>query len=81
MKESVESEINEENVKEYINRYLISRSLKKEDLKKRENIRQRDNLIQKLVRKSDLSKRDIAILIGVNRETVRNLSKNRPFDT
>ncbi len=66
MKEIIKSEINEENVSEYIDRYLKSRSLKKEDLKKRESIRQRENLIKQLLRKSDLSKRKIANLIGVN---------------
>ncbi|MCK4240752.1 MAG: hypothetical protein KAX30_03955 [Candidatus Atribacteria bacterium] len=66
MKEIIKSEINEENVSEYIDRYLKSRSFKKEDLKKRESIRQRENLIKQLLRKSDLSKRKIANLIGVN---------------
>ena len=66
MKEIIKSEINEENVSEYIDRYLKSRSLKKEYLKKRESIRQRENLIKQLLRKSDLSKRKIANLIGVN---------------
>jgi len=80
MKEIIEPEINEENVKEHINKYLKSRSLKKEDSKKREYIRQRDNLLQQLIKRSNLSKRKIAILIGVNRETVRMLSKDRPFD-
>lgn len=75
MKKITEFEINEENVKEYINKYLKSESLKKEDLKKREHIRQRDNLIHQLIKKSNLSKRKIAILIGVNREIVRKLSK------
>ena len=75
MKKITEFEINEENVKEYINKYLKSESLKKEDLKKREHIRQRDNLIHQLIKKSNLSKRRIAILIGVNREIVRKLSK------
>jgi len=63
MKETIKSEIDEENVNEYINGYLKSRNLKKEDL------------IRQLKKRSNLSKRKIAILIGVNRETVRKVSK------
>jgi len=75
MKKIIESEINEENVEEYIDEYLKSRSLKKENLKKRENIEERGNLVQQLLRKSNFSRRKIAILIGVNREAVRKVSK------
>ena len=71
MKEAIKSEIDEENTNEYINGYLKSRSLRKENLKK-------ENLIQQLPRKSNFSNRKIAILIGVNRETVRKVSKE-PF--
>jgi len=75
MREIVESEINEENVNEYIKGYLKSRNLKKEDLKRREHTKQKEDLIQQLKKRSNLSKRKIAILIGVNRETVRKVSK------
>jgi REP element-mobilizing transposase RayT len=75
MKKIIEPEINEENVGEYIDEYLKSRSLKKENLKKRENVEERENLVQQLLRKSNFSRRKIAILIGVNRETVRKVSK------
>ncbi len=71
MKEAIKSEIDEENTNEYINGYLKSRSLRKENLKK-------EYLIQQLLRKSNLSKRKKAILIGVNRETLRKVSKE-PF--
>ncbi|GAG27075.1 unnamed protein product [marine sediment metagenome] len=71
MKEAIKSEIDEENTNEYLNGYLKSRSLRKENLKK-------ENLIQQLPRKSNFSNRKIAILIGVNRETVRKVSKE-PF--
>jgi hypothetical protein len=37
MKETIKSEIDEENINEYINGYLKSRNLKKEDLKRREH--------------------------------------------
>ena len=77
MKKIIEFEINEENVKEYISKYIKSENLNKEDLKKREHIRQRDNLIHQLIKKSNLSKRRIAILVGVNRETLRILSLSK----
>jgi len=75
MKEAIKSEINEENVNEYIDGYLKSRNLKKEDLKRREHAKQKEDLIQQLKKRSNLSKRKIAILIGVNRETVRRVSR------
>jgi len=75
MKEIVKSEIDEENVNEYINGYLKSRNLKKEDLKRRKHTKQKEDLIQQLKKRSNLSKRKIAILTGVNRETVRKVSE------
>jgi len=48
MKETIKSEINEENVEEYIKRYLKSRNLKKEDLKRREHAKQKEDLLQQL---------------------------------
>jgi len=75
MEETIKSEIDEENVNEYINKYLKSRHLKKEDLKKREYAKQKEELIQQLTKRSNLSKRKIAILIGVSRETVRKVSR------
>ena len=75
MEETIKSEIDEENVDEYIKRYLKSRNLKKEDLKRREHTQQKEDLIRQLIKRSNLSKRKIAISIGVNRETVRKVSK------
>ena len=75
MKETIKSEINEENVSAYIHGYLKSRNLKKEDLKKREHTKSKENLIHQLKKRSNLSKRKIAILMGVNRETVRKVSE------
>jgi len=60
---------------EYIKRYLKSRNLKKEDLKRREYNKQKEDLIQQLTKGSNLSKRKVAILIEVNRETVRKVSE------
>jgi len=62
MKETIKSEIDEGNVNEYINGYLKSRNLKKEDLKRREHTKQKEDLIQRLKKRSNLSKRKIAIL-------------------
>lgn len=78
MKEPLELGISEQNINEYIERYLKSRSLKKKDLKKREHIIQRDIIINQLIKRLNLSKRRVAILEGVNRETVRKVSKE-PF--
>ena len=75
MKETIKSEIDEENVNEFIQGYLQSKNLKKEDLKRREHTQQKKDLIQQLTKRSNLSKRKIAILIGVNRETVRKVSE------
>ena len=71
----IKSEIDEENVNEYINGYLKSRNFKKEDLKRREHTKEKKDLIRQLTKRSNLSKRKIAILIGVNREMVRKVSK------
>ncbi len=59
----------------YLFRYLKSRNLKKEDLKKREHTKSKENLIHQLRKRSNFSKRKIAILMGVNRETVRKMSE------
>jgi len=75
MKETITSEIDAKNVNEFINSYLKSRSLKKEDLKKREYTKQKEDLIQQLIKRLHLSKRKIALLIGLNRETVRKVSE------
>ena len=48
MKETIKPEIDEENVNEYLNGYLKSRNLKKEDLKRREHTSQKEDLIQQL---------------------------------
>ena len=75
MEETVKFEIDEENVNEYINGYLKLKNLKKEDLKRGEYTKQKEDLIRQLKKRSNLSKRKIAILIGINRETVRKVSK------
>ena len=75
MEETIKSEIDEKDVNEYIKGYLKPRNLKKEDLKRREHAQQKEDLIRQLTKRSNLSKRKIAILIGVNRETVRRVSE------
>jgi len=42
MEETIKSKMDEENVQRYINRYLKSRNLKKEDLKRREQVKQKE---------------------------------------
>jgi len=54
---------------------ILLRNLKKEELKRREHNKQKEDLIRQLTKGSNLSKRKIAILIGVNRETVRKVSE------
>jgi tRNA C32,U32 (ribose-2'-O)-methylase TrmJ len=75
MKETIKPEIDEKNVNEYIKGYLKSRNLKKVDLKRREHMKQKEDLIRQLTKRSNLSKRKIAILIGVNWEKVRRVSE------
>lgn len=58
MKETIKSEIDEENVNEYKNGYLKSRYLKKEDLKRREHTKQKENLIQQLKKIEFFKKED-----------------------
>ena len=58
MKETIKSETDEENVNEYINKYLKSRHLKKEDLKRREHTTQKEDLIQQLKKRSNLSNKE-----------------------
>ena len=41
----------------------------------KEHIKQKEDLIRQLTKRSNLSKRKIAILIGVSRETVRRVSE------
>lgn len=59
-------------VEVYIKEFLKSESLKLEDLKEVKNRKKRDKLILDLRKKSDLSIRDIAALLGIGRNIVAN---------
>lgn len=66
-----EKEINQMNVGEYVEGFLKPKGIKVEDLKDITNKQFRDELIELLVEKSNLSKRGIALELGLNREVVR----------
>lgn len=69
-----EKEICPENVNEYVNNYLKNSTLTIEDLRKPESRKVRDSMIIYLLKGSNLSRRHIAEILGINRETVRKAS-------
>lgn len=69
-----EMEFNERNVQEYINEYLIQKGIAFENLKEHINKGTAEELIKHLLRKSDISKRGIAKILGLGREMVRKVS-------
>lgn len=71
----LEKEINKENINQFIEKFLKNNQLKKIDLSNKLYVEQRNNLIKELIKRSNLSKRNISEIIGVNRETVRRVSK------
>lgn len=72
---TVSSKIDEKKIQKFIYEFLLSRGIKKKDLKKRENKSLIKILIQQLTNDFNLSKRKVAYLTGVNREKIRKLSK------
>ena len=68
---SEEKEIGDSDVADYINRYLKEKGLSANDLKLSGCISARDELIQYLHEKSNLSLRGIAAILELNREMVR----------
>jgi putative transposase len=60
---------------QYIEKFLKDNNINKQDLKDRRYINQRNNLIKNIVKKFNFSKRVIAEVTDINRETVRLLSK------
>ena len=76
MKEK-EDKLDEEEVLEYINSYLVQKRILLEYLKQREYRRERDILVKKLNERSQLSLRKIAEILGINRETVRKTSMSK----
>lgn len=69
-----EKEIDEGNIGDYIDKYLKEKGIPFEGLKEGANKDIREELIRILVKKSNLSKRNIAIALGLNRETVRKVA-------
>lgn len=70
-----EKEINEANIEGYIKKYLLENNISLEELRYPNNREIRNELIRVLLDKSDLSKRGIANVLGINRETVRIMSR------
>jgi len=70
-----ERNINLNNVYQFIDQFLQDNHLKKIDLNNKLYTEKRNNLIKKLTEISYLSKRNIAEITGINRETVRRVSK------
>lgn len=72
-----EKEINRTNARKYINDYLNTRNMGSEELKKADKKQERDELIRLLLDKSNLSRREIAAVLGLNRELVRKISMSK----
>lgn len=70
-----EKEINKDNIYQYIEQFFNDNHMERIDLYDKLHRKQRNNLILKLTKRSNLSQRSIAESIGVNRETVRRVSK------
>jgi len=71
----LEKQINKENLSEYLEKYLKNNHISKINLNDKRYYKQRNDLIKNIIVNSNLSKRAIAEAIGVNRETVRRVSK------
>jgi putative transposase len=67
--------INKDNVEQFLNKFLNKNSMIKDDLCKKKYVKQRNDLIRTLVSNSNISRRNISEIIGLNRETVRRVSK------
>ncbi|MFZ5754015.1 MAG: transposase [Bacillota bacterium] len=72
-----EKEIDETNVNEYINKFLKEKGVELKGLSQVTNRKIREELIQLLLAKSNLSRRGIAAILELNREMVRRASVSR----
>jgi len=70
-----DEQMDEENLHQFINRYLVEKGVKFDELSRVENKRIRNELIVEIVSQSNLSLRRISELTGFNRETVRRALK------
>ena len=73
-----EKEIDNSNVERFINEYLGSRNLQITQLKDSCNRQIRDGMIKHLAARSNLSLREIAIKLDINRELVRKIVSKEP---
>ena len=69
-----EREVDEKTVMQIINTYLKGRDLSLESLKTSDNRQTTHELIRLLLEETNLSKRNIARILGLNREYVRKLA-------
>lgn len=67
-------EKDDKTVEEYIMTYLTHRNIGLEDLKHADNKQAAQELIRLLLEKTNLSRRNIAVLLGLNREFVRRMA-------
>ena len=72
-----EKEINKTNARKHINDYLNTRDMSPEELKKADKKQERNELIRLLLEKSNLSRREIAAILGLNRELVRKIAMSK----
>ncbi|MGM0688411.1 MAG: transposase [Bacillota bacterium] len=71
-------ELSPEEARLMVDNYLENAGISKGKLKSREHKIIRENLVLELVRRSDLSLREIALMLGINRETVRIIVSKEP---
>ncbi|MEW9124632.1 MAG: hypothetical protein AB2421_18120, partial [Thermotaleaceae bacterium] len=72
-----DEKLNEEEVFEYIRKYLNEKKIKLEQLNEKAYRIELEVLIKELISKSDLSLRRIAEITGVNREKVRKMNMSQ----
>ena len=77
LEEETDCVIDEEKVTDFISKYLLKHKISLEDIKKKENIEFRDQLLRELSRFSGFSSRKISELTGINRETTRKVLLSR----
>ncbi len=70
-----DEQMDEEDLHEFINRYLIKKGVRLDELSMAKNKKIRNELIAEIVNQSNLSLRKISELTGFNRETIRRALK------
>jgi len=69
-----EKAMDEANIDEYIKRYLSEKGLETDELRSPKNRGEREELIRQLLEKSNLSRRGVALALGLSREMVRRVN-------